>query len=85
MVEVFKTNVETDEQAARLAHLIHGIFPDYIVNFDLDDCDRILRVKSSDFIHEHKLIEMLTQQGFEVELLTDEIPPFVGDTLTLSL
>lgn len=85
IVEVFKTNVETGEQAARLMHLIHENFPEYTVNFDLDDCDRVLRVKSCDLIHESRLIQMFTEQGFEAELLADEIPPFVGNALTMSL
>jgi hypothetical protein len=47
IVEVFKTNVKTGAQAERLITLIRENFPEYTVNFDLDDCDRILRVKSS--------------------------------------
>lgn len=84
MVEVFKTNVETVDQAARLVQLIQEYFPEYTVNFDLEDCDRILRVKSLAAIIEKPLIEMLNQNGFDAALLTDEIPPFIDRKITLS-
>lgn len=83
-VEVFKTNVKTGEQATRLVHVIHERFPHYTANFDLNDCDRILRIKSSVSIQESILIEMVRQHGFEAEVLTDEIPPFIGKEIILS-
>jgi hypothetical protein len=46
IVKVFKTDVE-DQQAARLViHLLQQAFLHYRINFDLDDCDRILRIES---------------------------------------
>ena len=44
-VEVFKTNLQDDEQAAVLAGLLHQSFPHSRVDFDLEDCDRILRIE----------------------------------------
>lgn len=84
IVEVFKTNVETGEQAEQLITLIIQNFPQYIVNFDLDDCDRILRVKSSISIQEASLIAILQKNGYDAAVLSDEIPPFIGNPLTLS-
>lgn len=84
IVEVFKTNVETSEQARHLVDLIQDQFPACKVNFDLDDCDRILRVKSTGFVPENSLIEILRLQGFDAAILTDEIPPFIGDKLAMS-
>ena len=84
MVEVFKTNVETGEQAERLVHLIHENFPEYEVNFDLDDCDRILRVQASGSITESALLSILHTSGFDAAILTDEIPPFIGNNLLMS-
>jgi hypothetical protein len=83
-VEVFKTNVETGEQAEQLITLIVQNFPQYAVNFDLDDCDRILRVKSSISIQEASLIAILQKNGYDAAVLSDEIPPFIGNPLTLS-
>jgi len=84
-VEVFKTNVETEEQAERLALLIHDKFPEYVVNFDLDDCDRILRVKSTSLIRESSLVALLHNSGFDAAILADEIPPFIGNAAMLSI
>jgi hypothetical protein len=83
-VEVFKTNVETGEQAEQLITLIVQNSPQYAVNFDLDDCDRILRVKSSISIQEASLIAILQKNGYDAAVLSDEIPPFIGNPLTLS-
>lgn len=84
IVEVFKTNVETGEQAERLVNLIRENFPEYAVNFDLDDCDRILRVQASASIRESSVLEILHTSGFDAAVLSDEIPPFVGNQIVLS-
>lgn len=83
-VEVFKTNVETGEQARQLVHLIHENFPYYTVNFDLEDCDKILRVKSIVSVLERPLIDFIQRCGFDAAVLTDEIPPFAGVNMLLS-
>ena len=44
MVEVFRTNVKQRDHANILISQIHKAFPDYKANFDLEDCDKILRV-----------------------------------------
>ena len=46
MVEVFKTNVKDQAVADKLIEQIHKTFIHYKANFDLQDCDNILRVKS---------------------------------------
>lgn len=75
MVEVFKTNVETDEQAARLAHLILGSFPHYAVNFDLEDCDKILRIKSTaGSVKISDIIQLVKLENMHAEVLPDVIP-----------
>lgn len=85
IVEVFKTNVETDDQAKHIVNLIRENFPDYTVNFDLDDCDRILRIKSSGFISESSLLNILHNNGFYAAMLTDEIPPFIDKAIMHSV
>ena len=80
MVEVFKTNVNDRRHADRLIDQIHIAFSDYKANFDLEDCDRILRVKSaSGSIQPSLLIGLLKHLGFHAEVLTDDNPPGVGD------
>ena len=50
MVEVFKTNVQEISQANRLLALLHQHFPGSKITFDLEDCDKILRVEGMDFV-----------------------------------
>jgi hypothetical protein len=44
MIEVFSTNISCPEKASRLIEEIHQTFAGYQANFDLSDCDKILRV-----------------------------------------
>lgn len=73
-VEVFKTNVLQADEAKMLVGRIHAFFRNYRANFDLGDCDRILRVTSAEFINVPALIALLNQCGFEAEVLPDDIP-----------
>ena len=73
MVEVFKTNVTAVADADMLIVELHKAFPFYKVNFDLDDCDHILRVKSmSADINPIPVIALLKAFGFEAKALPDE-------------
>ncbi|WP_456314746.1 hypothetical protein [Pseudomonas shirazensis] len=45
VVEVFKTNVEKEVDKNYLIGVIQSQFPECKVNFDLEDCDKILRVE----------------------------------------
>ncbi|MEJ7767718.1 MAG: hypothetical protein WKF89_07890 [Chitinophagaceae bacterium] len=73
MIEVFKTNVPDSRQANLLLEKIHKSFMSYKANFDLEDCDKILRVKSSDGIVDPDcLINFLKDFGFHAEVLTEE-------------
>ena len=76
MVEVFKTNVKDRGHANMLIDRIHNNFPNYTANFDLEDCDKILRVKSTTgIIACSYLIDLLKQFGFCAEILPDEFIP----------
>ncbi|GEO03463.1 hypothetical protein AAE02nite_11270 [Adhaeribacter aerolatus] len=73
MVEVFKTNVHHPGQAHMLLNQIHRLFKNYKANFDLDDCDKILRVKcDSGYIQPAALINLLQDFGFKAEVLPDD-------------
>lgn len=79
MIEVFKTDVRLAQQADMLAYEILQHFTCYKVNFDLDDCDRILRVEYTDgFVDEVKVIEILNFFGFNAEVLVDDFMPKEG-------
>ena len=78
MVEVFKTNVEKKGHARMLIVQIEKTFCNYIANFDLDDCDNILPIKSkSGLIQSSCLINLLKEFGFHSEVLPD-LPYPVG-------
>ncbi|MFL9483838.1 hypothetical protein ACI6Q2_13755 [Chitinophagaceae bacterium LWZ2-11] len=47
-VEIFKTDVRCDKNAGRIIRLLKMTFPYYKSNFDLNDCDNILRIESGD-------------------------------------
>jgi hypothetical protein len=75
MVEVFKTNVQHPEHANMLIHHLHESFGHYRVNFDLDDCDKILRVQSkAGNVEPDFVIELLRDFGFSAEVLSDDAP-----------
>jgi hypothetical protein len=74
MIEVFKTNVEDPNEAIWLIDQITRIFSDYVVNFDLEDCDRVMRVKrEKGTIDSTAIIALLSTSGFAAEVLEDEI------------
>jgi hypothetical protein len=76
IVEVFKTNVDDPFHAGVLIDLIHKTFTGYTANFDLEDCDRILRVKcASGSIQSVTLIKLLGHLGCQAEILSDEDQP----------
>lgn len=74
MVEVFKTTVTHSEHARMLVVEIQKTFRGYRVNFDLEDCDRILRVEyHGGSIQASELIRFLQTYGFDAEVLTEEL------------
>jgi hypothetical protein len=70
MVEVFKTNVQQHEQAKQLTSVLRGRFDFCKINFDLEDCDKILRVEGKQICVE-TIIEILNTRGLQCEVLTD--------------
>lgn len=48
MIHIFKTSVRTKNQVRRLQPHINQIMPADQWNFDLHDCDNILRIDSED-------------------------------------
>ena len=76
MVEVFKINVEDCDHAIWIIDRIHKTFTNYTANFDLEDCDNILRIKCVDASIESQFIINLVQKlGFYAEILQDKIIP----------
>ena len=73
MVEVFKTNVENHDQAEWIVEQIQSTFKNYTANFDLDDCDRILVVRSTTGeVRPILVIDLLSSLNYYAEVLPDE-------------
>ncbi|MBO9682218.1 MAG: hypothetical protein J7502_06035 [Flavisolibacter sp.] len=68
MIEVFKTNVESANDASNIVNMLLGHFPGSKINFDLQDCDKILRVEGKDFSSD-KIIVLLKENGFHCAIL----------------
>ena len=68
MVEVFKTNITEIEHAEILTFKIQQQFPTLKINFDLEDCDNILRVEGS-FIPTNEIINLLHLEDYYCETL----------------
>jgi hypothetical protein len=68
MIYVFKTSVKTKRQVKNLKPHISKILPNEKWNFDLDDCDKILRIDCQDNIV-LKIIELLHTYDFHCEEL----------------
>jgi hypothetical protein len=68
MVEVFKTSVQDKMESCVVIEKLQELFPNYTINFDLEDCDRILRVEHT-LIENEKIIALLNSQGYDCETL----------------
>jgi len=68
MVEVFKTNVRSTRKAKLIIQKLAEEFPNHKINFDLSDCDRILRVQGNDIL-QRKIISIVTSLNYDCEIL----------------
>lgn len=67
-VEIFKTNVKNKRAAREIAfHLSHNL-PECEINFDLDDCDNILRVMGST-INVPEVLKSMKLMGYNCEVI----------------
>lgn len=73
MIEIFKTSVSDGYYAKLLLRKIHARFPQCIANFDLTDCDRILRVQNAGDLNANDIISVVRGFGYEAEILPDQI------------
>lgn len=68
MVEVFKTNVEETGESARVIAHLRDLYPKGRINFDLSDCDRILRIEA-DQVCVTDIIKLMAAIGYHCEVL----------------
>jgi hypothetical protein len=68
MIYVFKTSVKTKNQVNKLEPGINKILAEGKWNFDLEECDKILRIDSKKIIA-FRIIDLLTIHKFYCEEL----------------
>ena len=68
MVEVFKTNVQKKAQSKMLLSSLCEAFPSFKINFDLSDCDKVLRVEG-DNMEALRIMILVKEYGFKCEIL----------------
>ncbi|KUJ62425.1 hypothetical protein AR687_08185 [Flavobacteriaceae bacterium CRH] len=67
-IESYKTDVTTKEDANFIVVLLQFIISDCIMNFDLDDCNHILRIETNRDIKE-MVYGVFNKQGFNCQKL----------------
>ena len=70
MIYVFKTSVKRIKEVGQLKPHLNELLKQAKWNFDLEDCDKILRIESQTIISE-EVIKLLQENGFECEELTN--------------
>ena len=68
MITIFKTNVESEEEAMMVLNYLFTSYPNFEINFDLEDCDNILRVKGEKFT-DAEIFSVLNTLGYSCEAL----------------
>jgi hypothetical protein len=70
-VEIFKTDIRQVNEAAEVVELLSQELPHCRINFDLEDCDRILRIESGGWpINIQQIIQLIMGQGYACTHLT---------------
>lgn len=71
-VEVFKTDVNDYVWARLLKQQISQVFKHYEIHFDLEDCDKILRISNPlGTVQRAGIIRLMKDFGFHAEILQD--------------
>jgi hypothetical protein len=68
MIEVFTTNVKEQCEADKLLVLLQQHFSTSKINFDLHDCDKILRVEGN-IVEVEKVRMLVEENGFVCKVL----------------
>lgn len=72
MVEIFRTNVKSKRLAGKVLKVLQAHLPAFKFNFDLDDCDHILRVQSNGIPVEClKIMQIVKGQSIEISRFED--------------
>lgn len=67
-VEIFRTDVPDTAVAGKVVSVLNDHFPEAHINFDLEDCDRILRVEGP-YVNIKKVEDILHSLHIHAEVL----------------
>lgn len=68
MISVFKTDVQDSKKAAFIIGYVLSQYQHFNINFDLEDCDKILRIEGTE-IKTEAIIEIIHKLGNTCEEL----------------
>ena len=68
MVEVYKTDITNMEMADSIIDRLLAVFPLHRINFDLHDCDNILRVEGESICND-TIIAIVNASGYKCDVL----------------
>jgi len=72
VVQVFRTNVPDEKAAQTILLFLKQYFSHCRINFDLEDCDRVLRIENRQQPIEEAMIQQLVaRHGYHCEPLLD--------------
>lgn len=69
MIEVFKTNVLFQKDALQIVDSLEKIMTHAKINFDLEDCDKILRIEGTNTFKNKYIMSFLERLGYNCEIL----------------
>jgi hypothetical protein len=69
-VQVFKTTVDDERVTIRIIQELQRLFPGSKINFDLEDCDRILRIDPCGIaVSIDRVRSVVVESGHQIEPL----------------
>ncbi|GCC53409.1 hypothetical protein SanaruYs_36530 [Chryseotalea sanaruensis] len=68
MVEVFKTSIDNQQESTLVGNVLYVMYPAAKINFDLADCDRILRIENST-VSVESVTKIVNALGHQCEVL----------------
>lgn len=69
MVEVFKTDVNDSNESWSIGFVLSKEFLGSKINFDLSDCDKVLRIESQQTINIEKVLAIMSGLGYECQVM----------------
>lgn len=72
MVEIFKTNINNTFDALKVKEILLKEFPQAIISFDLQDCDKIFRTEGNR-VPASRVVQIIKHEGFYCEVLEEKV------------